>query len=158
MCRSGLKLLAAGLVGGMVGLFDPQARAGATKDSSGVAVDSTTAETPEQLQARVGHLIHSLGSEQYLARQAAQEELIKIGPEALDALIAAEESADIEIAFRAQYLVRSIHIDWAGDSDSPQVKQILQSYDRQSEFGRLLKIRELTLLSGDQAWGALCRV
>jgi tetratricopeptide (TPR) repeat protein len=142
----------------MVGLFDPQARAGATKDSSGVAVDSTTAETPEQLQARVGHLIHSLGSEQYLARQAAQEELIKIGPEALDALIAAEESADIEIAFRAQYLVRSIHIDWAGDSDSPQVKQILQSYDRQSEFGRLLKIRELTLLSGDQAWGALCRV
>src|SRR5262249_32692657 len=33
-----------------------------------------------------------------------------------------------------------------------------QNYDRQPEFGRLLKIRALTFLPGDQAWGALCRL
>ena len=161
MRRAGLKLLAAGLLGSFVALWwSAAARAGTTKESTAasVAVDSTADETPEQLQARIGRLIGRLGSQQYLARQAAQEELIKIGPEALDALIAAEESPDVEVSFRAQYLVRSIHIDWAGDSDSPQVKQILQNYDRQPEFGRLLKIRALTLLPGDQAWGALCRL
>lgn len=161
MRRFLLQWLAAGLVGGFAPLLVDAARAGATKDSAAsanVAVDPVATESPEQLQARVAQLIHRLGSEQYLARQAAQDELIKIGPEALDALIAAEESADVEISFRAQYLVRSIHIDWAGDSDSPQVKQILQNYDRQPEFGRLLKIRELTFLPGDQAWWALCRL
>lgn len=162
MRRPGLKLLAAGLLGSFIAIWwIAPARAGSTKESApsaGVAIDSTADETPEQLQARVGRLIGCLGSEQYLARQAAQEELIKIGPEALDALIAANESADVEVSFRAQYLVRSIHIDWAGDSDSPQVKQILQNYDRQPEFGRLLKIRALTMLPGDQAWGALCRL
>jgi len=163
MRRAGLKLLVAGLLGSFIAPWlTVPARAGSTKESAptatNVAIDLTADETPEQLQARVGQLIGRLGSEQYLARQAAQEELIKIGPEALDALIAAEESPDVEVSFRAQYLVRSIHIDWAGDSDSPQVKQILQNYDRQPEFGRLLKIRALTLLPGDQAWGALCRL
>jgi tetratricopeptide (TPR) repeat protein len=163
MRRAGLKLLSAGLLGSFLALWwSAAARAGATKESAptaaSVAVDSTTGETPEQLQARVGQLIGRLGSEQYLARQAAQEALIKIGPEALDALIAAEQSPDVEVSFRAQYLVRSIHIDWAGDGDSPQVKQILQNYDRQPEFGRLVKIRALTFLPGDQAWGALCRL
>jgi tetratricopeptide (TPR) repeat protein len=162
MRRPELKLLAAGLLGSFIAIWSiAPARAASTKESApsaGVSIDSTADETPEQLQARVGRLIGRLGSEQYLARQAAQEELIKIGPEALDALIAAEESADVEVSFRAQYLVRSIHIDWASDSDSPQVKQILQNYDRQPEFGRLLKIRALTMLPGDQAWGALCRL
>src|SRR5262249_58395185 len=110
-------LLAAGLV-----------RAGTTKDStatSSTAADSAE-ETPQQLQNRVARLIQLLGSEQYLARQAAQDELAKIGPEAIDALIHAENSPDMEIAFRAQYLVRSIHIDWVRDTDSPPAQKALQ--------------------------------
>jgi tetratricopeptide (TPR) repeat protein len=158
-----LKLLAAGLVGSLIApWWTAAARAGVTNEpvsgAASMSVDATANETPEQLQARVGQLIGRLGSEQYLARQAAQEELIKIGPESLDALITAEESPDVEVSFRAQYLVRSIHIDWAAEADSPQVKQILQNYDRLPEFGRLLKIRSLTTLPGDQAWGALCRL
>ena len=61
------------------------------------AAHAATAETPEQLQARVAKLIEQLGDKQYLVRQAAQDELSRIGPDAFDALTQAESNSDIEI-------------------------------------------------------------
>ena len=68
------------------------------------------AETPEQSQARIAKLIEQLGDKQYLVRQAAQNELSRIGPDAFDALTQAESNADIEICSRAKYLVQQIRI------------------------------------------------
>ncbi len=61
---------------------------------------SAPAANSEQLSARIAKLVDQLGDPQYLVRQAAQEQLLRLGPDAFDALIAAENSEDIEIASR----------------------------------------------------------
>src|ERR1700690_1226665 len=89
---------------------------------------SGNAATPEQLTQRVATLIGQLGDPNYLVRQAAQSELSRIGPEAFDALIAAENDTDIEISSHAKYLVQQIRAQWIHFGDSPQVRRILDKY------------------------------
>ena len=115
-------------------------------------------ETPEQSQAKIAKLIEQLGDKQYLVRQAAQNELSRIGPDAFDALTQAESNSDIEICSRAKYLVQQIRIEFVSENDSPQVKQILRDYDRQEDDRRLYKMQELAMLPRDLGLPALCRL
>ena len=141
-------------------------QAAATKDtaatsSASKATDKTAGsadETSEQLQARIHELIQRLGSEKYLTRQAAQAELIRIGPDAFDSLIEAEAGSDVEIASHAQYLLQLIRIEWSHGNDGPEAKQILKNYDEQTEAGRFAKLRQLALLPGNQGVAPLCRL
>jgi tetratricopeptide (TPR) repeat protein len=119
---------------------------------------SVAAETPEELQVRIAKLIEQLGDKQYLVRQAAQDELNRIGPDAFDALSQAENNSDIEICSRAKYLVQQIRIEFVSESDSPQIKQILRDYDRQDDDRRLQKMQELAMLPRDLGLPALCRL
>ena len=82
-----------------------------------------TASTAPTIAQRTAALISQLGDPQYAVRQQAQEELAKLGPEAFDALMAAEDNDDLEIAARARYLVHLIRIDWIHDTDSPLVEK-----------------------------------
>ena len=150
-CFTGL-LLGFGIVsGGLQSLAaSPLAKAGTSS--------SPTAETPEQSQARIAKLIEQLGDKQYLVRQAAQNELSRIGPDAFDALTQAENNADIEICSRAKYLVQQIRIEFVSETDSQQVKQILRDYDRQDDDRRLYKMQELAMLPRDLGLPALCRL
>src|SRR5687767_12388843 len=50
-------------------------------------------------------LIRQLGDEQYAVRRRAEEDLIRLGPDAFDQLKLAEDSADLEVAERARYIV-----------------------------------------------------
>jgi tetratricopeptide (TPR) repeat protein len=114
--------------------------------------------TPDQLAGHIAALIQQLGDERYLVRQAAQSELGRIGPEAFDALTAAENDTDIEVSSRAKYLVQLIRAQWIHDSDSPQVKRILDKYELLDDTGRLAALRQLVFLPHDLGLPSLCRL
>ncbi len=106
----------------------------------------------------IAELIHQLGDEQYSVRQQAQEKLAKFGAEAFDALVAAQDDDDLEIADRARFLVNLIRIDWIHDSDSPEIKQKLQDYDTLTDDGRLERMAQLAEMPRDSGIEALCRL
>jgi tetratricopeptide (TPR) repeat protein len=125
--------------------------------SSGNARTGSEA-TPDQLSARIAALIGQLGDQSYLVRQAAQSELSRIGPEAFDALMVAEKNPDIEISSRAKYLVQQIRTQWIHDSDSPQVRRILDKYELLDDAGRLQALRQLEFLPREIGLAPLCRL
>ena len=67
-------------------------------------------------QKRLLRLIEQLGDNRYTIRERAQAELAKLGFAAFEALTEAQHDDDIEIALRAQYLVRSMRIEWSRDT------------------------------------------
>jgi hypothetical protein len=70
--------------------------------------DSPTVAPAEDVQAQIKGLIEKLGSEDYETREAAAEELTKIGMPALDALAEATRSTDAEVAFRAEQILDTL--------------------------------------------------
>jgi tetratricopeptide (TPR) repeat protein len=124
-----------------------------------LAISVSAADPPAETQAdRIDRLIAGLGAEEFAQRERAQEELLKIGPDAYDALQAAVTHEDIEIAARARYLVRLIRVDWTRDSDPAPVKELLKGYDQLKESDRLQRIGELAKLPADAGLSALCRI
>ena len=123
----------------------------AAKQSPAEANPATTAE-------QIAALIEQLGDDDFFTRERAQAQLARIGFEAFDALSAAENHDDIEIAARAKYLVRSMQVDWVADSDPQEVKSLLADYGAKSarERGELLK--QLAAMPEGKAWTALCRI
>ncbi len=86
------------------------------------------ADSDAELDAQIARLIAQLGDPQFAVRQRAQQELVKLGFDAFDALSDAENSDDPEIAMQAGYLVRLIRVEWTHDSDPRQVQTILRDY------------------------------
>jgi len=117
-------------------------------------------DKPPAADARVARLIEQLGDRDYTVRQRAQEELAKVGFAAYDALVAASEHRDLEVASRARYLLRLLRSKWSTDKDPPRVKEALDGYDLQGPEGRADRIRLLALysdLEGVPALGRLIR-
>ena len=114
--------------------------------------------TPDQLSVHIAALIGQLGDQSYLVRQTAQSELSRIGPEAFDALTVAEKNPDVEISSRAKYLVQQIRTQWIHDSDSPQVRRILDKYELLDDAGRLQALRQLEFLPQEIGLPPLCRL
>jgi tetratricopeptide (TPR) repeat protein len=81
-----------------------------------------------------------------------------LGFDAFDALVAAEEHEDPEIAMQAGYLVRQIRSGWTQDTDPRQIQEILKDYELQSDERRLVKIKELAALPDDAGLKWLCRL
>ena len=107
---------------------------------------------------KIAQLIAQLGDPEYTVRERAQQDLAKHGFAAFDALTAAENSDDIEVAAQARYLVKLIRVDWTQESDPPQVRQILKDYELQSEVARLARIKGLADLPDDIGMEFLCRL
>ncbi|HEV3418314.1 MAG TPA: hypothetical protein VG056_15930, partial [Pirellulales bacterium] len=127
--------------------------------TAGVALAAGHAKTAaDPADGRISILIRQLGDEQYSVRQQAQEELARLGAEAFDPLVAAEQDDNIEIASRAAYLVRLIRIDWVHDSDSPQVKELLKDYDDQPDDTRWQRMQQLSESLRDVGLEPLCRL
>lgn len=124
-----------------------------------VTLSASAADPPaETLADRVDRLIQKLGDDEFVERERAQEELLKIGPDAYDSLQAAIEHDDIEIATRSRYLVRLIRVDWTRESDSTQVKELLRGYDQLANSDRMARITELARLPDDEGLSAVCRI
>jgi hypothetical protein len=125
-CRIGHELM-----GSLPRLFCGLLVAASLLHVSLAAEDSPTQET----QRRISLLITQLGSNEYVTRHHAERELISLGFEAFDAIMAARDSSDAEVAARASYLAATIDISWALDGDSIEVRQILQNYGSRTSWG-----------------------
>lgn len=130
----------------------------AERDLAAARTVSRPAGAVDPLDARLGELIRQLGSPQFASRQAAANEIRKIGPEAFDQLHAATESTDPEIAASAKYLLRQIAVRWTRSDDSTTVRRLMRGYGDRKDADRQWIIRELAGLSGDEGVPALCRV
>ena len=106
----------------------------------------------------VARLIAQLGDDDYFVRERAQQQLARTGFEAFDALEAAQEDEDIEIASRAKYLVSQMQIEWTVATDSPEVKQLLQGYGQKDEAAHAAIVDKLNDLPDDKGLAVLCRL
>ncbi len=118
------------------------------------------AAEPAELAAerQLDELIEQLGDPQFAIRQRAQERLVKLGFDAFDALVKAEQHPDPEVAMQAAYLVRQIRSGWTRESDPRQIQEILKDYEVLSDDERLAKIKELAELDNDGGLKWLCRL
>ena len=112
----------------------------------------------EPLEKRIEKLIDQLGDKNFHIRQKAQSELLKIGFPAIDALNDAANHDDLEIAERARFLVKLIHVEWIKDSDPLMVRLCLRDYEELEPEERLRRIKALSELSGGSGMMALCRL
>lgn len=107
---------------------------------------------------KIDDLIGQLGADDFFTRERAQQELGEIGFEAFDALSAAENNDDIEIALRARYLVRLMRLASVVDSDPPEIKALLGDYENRGEAERIDLIKQVAALSDDKGLAVLCRL
>ena len=112
--------------------------------------------TVEQREARVAKLIEQLGDPEFVVRDRAQRDLAKMGLDAFEALAAAKNHDDVEIATQARYLVRQIRFDWVRESDPADVRDILKDYEGQPAAARSDKIKQLANLSDRPAISLVC--
>lgn len=103
-------------------------------------------------------LISQLGDDQYSVRRRAEDELIRLGPEAFDDLRQAEQSADLEIAERARYILLRMRVEWVRPEDSPEVRRALTRYGDLSNEEKRKRIARLAELKEGEGLPALCRI
>ena len=124
---------------------------------------AAAAETPQPAQKaasaeHIDKLIRQLGDKDYFVRQRAQDELAQLGFEAFDAVSAATNDDDLEIAARAKYLLKLMRVEWTAESDPPNVKQYLRDYESADAAAREERIKALAGLPDGQGTAALCRL
>ncbi|PQO32223.1 hypothetical protein DTL21_18515 [Bremerella cremea] len=121
--------------------------------ASSVHAQSTTPATPQ-----VDQLIKQLGDPNFMVRERAQTELARMGVTAFDQLFGAMRDNDLEVARRAQYLIRSVEIEWTRPEFSEEVNSYLNRYGNLNTDNRRSRIGELGRLHSIDALSALCRI
>ena len=106
----------------------------------------------------IQRLIEALGDANYFVRQKAESELRKIGFAAVDALTAAGDHDDMEIAMRARRLLAAIRNNWVVPGESPLVSPLLANYEAQDDCSREVRILQLIALPEKQGIPAVCRI
>jgi tetratricopeptide (TPR) repeat protein len=109
-------------------------------------------------EQRIHRLIAMLGDKDFFVRQKAEQELTKMGFEAVDALAEAADSDDMEIVARSDRLLRAIRSNWTRPGDPPPVVQLLNDYEIQDDASREARITSLIALADQQGVPAVCRI
>ncbi|WP_146519690.1 tetratricopeptide repeat protein [Stieleria varia] len=112
-------------------------------------------ETTDQ---RVHELIEKLGSDSYATRLRARNELQRMGLEAFDALREAQTHSDSEILSAARFLISSLHVAWAKETDPAEVREALAEYGAQDASERESRIHILASLPDRKGLHALVRL
>jgi tetratricopeptide (TPR) repeat protein len=114
-----------------------------------------------ELQARetqIQKLIEQLGSSDFPVREAAEQALEKLGADTFEALEEAQNHSDLEIAMRAQYLLRRFRVTIL-DTDPPLVRNLLKNYTRlKTADERIAVLQQLLMLPDRAGWQAICRL
>jgi tetratricopeptide (TPR) repeat protein len=116
------------------------------------------ASSEKARQEHIQKLIDDLGNPRFATRRSASNELRQIGAEAFDALNAATENPDLEIAASANYLLRQIAVRWVQVDDPAAVRSLLRQYGQEQEPTRLQRIEMLARLPQGAGSAALCRI
>ncbi|HEX6963142.1 MAG TPA: hypothetical protein VF175_14830, partial [Lacipirellula sp.] len=130
----------------------------AARDASPRETRPAAAAPASDVQQRVAELIEQLGDEQYAVRRRAEDDLVRLGPDAFDQLKLAEDHMDLEVAERARYIVQKMRVEWTRPEDSPEVRRTLTRYGDLSEADRVKRIIRLAELEDGEGLPALCRV
>ncbi len=147
--RAGLLV---GVVVGAAGLA-----CGEQRKSAAAGQTPPAAGQPSASAEQINRLIRQLGDDDYFVRQQAQDELAKLGVDAFDALSAATEDEDPEIAARARYLLQ-IPVEWTVKSDPPFVKRCLSTYGSLDDAQREVIAGRLAVLPDGEGVDAVCRL
>jgi tetratricopeptide (TPR) repeat protein len=120
-------------------------------------VSPETEETPAK-ETHIKQLIEQLGAADFVTREAAEQSLEKLGAETFEALEEAQNHSDLEIAMRAQYLLRKFRVTIL-DTDPPMVRNLLKNYATQKDSSqRLAVLQQLFMLPDRSGWPAICRL
>ena len=125
---------------------------------------STSVSGIQAWRERIGLLVHQLGHANYFVRESAQSQLAKMGYDVVDALTAAQNHEDLEIAKRATYLLRGLKVELKDQLDdlrkraSQDVRLQLDNYENEQEATRRKRIEALAKLPQDASIPALCRL
>ena len=109
-------------------------------------------------ELNVEQLIERLGSEDYFVRRGAEQQLIRIGPDAFDALKSAEQDPDLEVSSRASYILQQIRVQWRRPNDPIEVRKALTRYEDLPDDRRWDTIRRIAALPKGQGAAALGRI
>jgi hypothetical protein len=120
------------------------------------ATEQTLPQSAEEREALVEKLIGQLGDPQFTVRDRAQRQLSQLGLEAFEALTAAKNHEDIEIATQARFLIRQIRFEWVRDSDPEDLKDILKDYEGRPAELRSNKIKQIAMLSDRPSLAIAC--
>lgn len=129
--------------------------------TAGTASATQPSEAPPRqaaTSAQIRQLIENLGDPSYAERVRARAELERLGLIALDAIRAAEDSEDNEIAHAARFLMSSLEVRWSKESDPLPVRQILSEYGAQTDTERKTRMDQLAGLPDRQGLPALARL
>jgi tetratricopeptide (TPR) repeat protein len=99
-----------------------------------------------------------MGDPRFTVRERAHTELAEIGAPAFDALTAAQSHKDLEVAHRARLLVQSIRMEWVRDTDSEDVRKLLEDYDSQPDSERRNRVEQLARKPQAEGLAPLCRL
>lgn len=109
-------------------------------------------------ERQIEELIELLGSDSYATRIRARNRLKRFGLQAFDALRQAQNHSDSEILSAARFLMSSLQVSWSKESDSDEVRALLQEYGGQDDSERARRIEQLGILGNDQGIEALARL
>jgi tetratricopeptide (TPR) repeat protein len=122
--------------------------------------DDSTREPPpaSSIDAEIAQHIENLGHPSYAVRSRARYELTQLGLLAMDAIREAESSTDTEIAFAARYLMSTLEIRWAEETDPGEVREVLSDYNDLNSDERRNRMDRLANLAEPMAKVALARL
>ena len=146
------------LIFGLCAPFFVASPAAAQEEPEAGSATTVAATADPESDERIRQLIGDLGDPQFAVRERAQNQLKTLGLVAFDALNEALESDDLEIALRAEYLLRSMSVEWYSANDPPLMKQLLTDYGIQTEKDRQSRIESLAKMTEGDVLRALCRL
>jgi tetratricopeptide (TPR) repeat protein len=108
--------------------------------------------------ATIERLIGELGDDEYAVRRRAEEELIRLGPDAFDELKGAVDHPDLEVSERVRYILERLRVEWIRPEDPPEVRRLLTRYSDLGDGEKMERIARLGALPDGGGDAALCRI
>ena len=123
-----------------------------------LAVSQARGAEAHSSDANIERLIAELGDDEFAVRRRAEEELIRLGPDAFDELKLAVDHSDLEVSERVRYILERLRVEWVRAEDSPEVRRLLTRYADLSDSEKLERIVRLGALPDGGGDAALCRI
>ncbi|MCA9238104.1 MAG: hypothetical protein KDA44_21675 [Planctomycetales bacterium] len=136
----------------------PLCECAAGGDSSQPARPASASLSGAATLADVPTLIEQLGSPRFAERRRAEEQLLRLGPDAYDLISQAEDHEDPEVNERIAYIRLCLRIDWIRPDDPLPVRRLLTKFRALQEDGRIECIQSLAALPSTQGVAPLVRI
>ncbi|MBT3212996.1 MAG: hypothetical protein HN345_13430, partial [Planctomycetaceae bacterium] len=108
-------------------------------------------------QQKITALITELGDSDYATRESATQQLRTIADHAIDQLLdAANQSNDLEIALRSQWILETVSL--VGPDDPPEVTELLKNFSNSSLSQQISTLSRLVRLENNVGIKPLARL